>query len=140
MGCKMKIMILCSKHFYGRIPPIRDYLLKRGHEVKMPNSFDEPMKEEKIMGWGRKGHIVWKGEMMKKDEENIRPQDAVLVLNLEKKGIPNYIGGATFLEVYMAWKLNKRIFFYNSLPRCSFTDELVGINPKILNGDLNKIC
>jgi hypothetical protein len=77
--------------------------------------------------------------MMKKDEENITPQDAVLVLNLKKKGIKNYIGGATFLEVYMAWRMNKKIFFYNPLPNCSFTDELVGMTPIILNGDLTKL-
>lgn len=136
----MKIMILCSKHFYSRIPPIREFLEKQGHILKMPNSFEDPMKEEKVKGWGREGHIIWKSEMMRKDEENIKPQDAVLVLNFEKKGIKNYIGGATFLEVYMAWRLNKKIFFYNPLPNCSFTDELKGINPKILNGDLNRIC
>ena len=135
----MKIMILCSKHFYSQIPPIAEFLEGKGHQLKMPNSFEDPFKEEKVKSLSKEEHIKWKGEMMRRDEENIKPQDAVLVLNFEKKGIPKYIGGATFLEVYMAWRLNKKIFFYNPLPNCSFTDELKGFNPVILNGDLRLI-
>ena len=106
-------MILCSKHFYTQIPKIKKELEEQGHELKMPNSFDNPFKEEEMKKLSKLEHIKWKSEMMKKDETNIKPQDAVFVLNFEKKGIPNYIGGATFLEIYMAWKLNKKIFFYN---------------------------
>ncbi len=135
----MKIFLICSKHFYKKLPKIVKELEKKGHQLKMPNSYEEPFKEEEMKNLSKEEHIKWKGEMMREDEENIKPQDAVLVLNFEKKGIPNYIGGATFLEIYMAWKLNKKIYLYNPLPRCSFTDELIGINPIILNGDLNNI-
>ena len=135
----MKIMILSSKHNYDKIPKIKEFLENKGHKLKMPNSYDEPFKEEEIKKLSKKEHIKWKGEMMKKDEKNIKPQDAVLVLNFEKNKISNYIGGATFLEIYIAWKLNKKIFLYNPLPKCSFTDELQWINPIILNRDLNKI-
>ena len=48
--------------------------------------------------------------MLRRDKENIEPNDAVLVLNFEKKGQRNYIGGATFLEIYNAWKMNKKLF------------------------------
>ena len=132
----MKIMILCSKHFYNKISEIKDFLESKGHKLKMPNSYDKPMKEFEMKKLSKEEHIKWKSSMMEKDEDNIKPQDAVLVLNFEKKGIPNYIGGATFLEVYMVWRLNKKIYFYNPLPKCSFTDELIGINPTIINGNL----
>lgn len=132
-------MILCSKHFYHKIPEIKKYLEKKGHQLKMPNSYDNPLKENEMKSLSQKDHIKWKGNMMRTDEKNISPQDAVLVLNLEKKGIQNYIGGATFLEIYMAWNMNKKIFLYNPPPNCSFTDELIGINPIILNQDLTKI-
>ena len=135
----MKIMILCSKHFYYKISKIKKYLEKKGHQLKMPNSYDNSSKEEEMKSLSEKDHIKWKGNMMRTDEKNISPQDAVLVLNLEKKGIQNYIGGATFLEIYMAWNMNKKIFLYNPLPNCSFTDELKGINPKIINGNLDLI-
>jgi len=134
----MKIFIGCSKHFYSKIDEIKDILEENGHKIALPNSFDDPFKEEKIKN-NKEEHIAWKSDMMKRDKINIKPNDAVLILNFEKHGKPNYIGGATFLEVYKAWELNKKIFFYNPLPKCSFTDELKGINPTIINGDLNLI-
>ncbi len=135
----MKIFIACSKYFYDRIIPIKGFLEERGHEVFLPNSFDEPFAEEKFKKMSEKQHIEWKGMMMRKDEENIEPMDGVLVLNFEKKGIVNYIGGATFLEVYVAWKMGKKIFFYNPLPNCSFTDELKGMAPIVINKNLELI-
>ncbi len=135
----MKIMILSSKHNYHKIPEIKSYLEKKGHKLKMPNSFKNPFKEEQLKKSNKEEHIKWKSKMMKKDEKNISPQDAVLVLNFEKNHKKNYIGGATFLEIYIAWKLNKKIFLYNPLPKCSFTDELIGINPAIINQNLDLI-
>lgn len=43
----MKILLVCSKHFYGRLQEIADFLKKRGHKISYPNSFDEPLMEEK---------------------------------------------------------------------------------------------
>jgi len=135
----MKIFIACSKHFYSEIKEVTDVLQEAGHEVSYPNSYEDPFMEEKLKGMGSEDHIKWKSMMMWKDEDNIEPQDAILVLNFEKKGIPNYIGGATFLEIYTAWKMGKKIFFHNPLPSCSFTDELKGINPIVINGNLGLI-
>ncbi len=135
----MKIFIVCSKHFYDRIPDIQKELEEEGHEVSMPNSYDEPLKEEQMKVEGLEAHVEWKAEMMRRDRENIEPNDAVLVLNFEKKEQPNYIGGATFLEMYKAWELGKQLFLYNEIPDSIFRDELLGMNPTVINGDLTKI-
>ncbi len=135
----MKVFIACSKYFYSEIKRVAEILEEAGHEVSYPNSYDDPFAEERFKAMDAKEHIKWKGMMMAKDKENIEPVEAVLVLNLKKKGIPNYIGGATFLEVYKAWEMRKKIFFYNELPNCSFTDELIGINPLVINGELELV-
>jgi hypothetical protein len=135
----MKIMILCSKHFYCKIALIKSFLESRGHKVTLPNSYEEPFKEERMKTLSKEEHIKFKQKMMRLHEPKIKKNDAVLVLNFVKKGIPNYIGGGTFMEVVKAWELNKKIFFWNSLPNCSFTDELTGINPIIIHRDLHKI-
>jgi len=63
--------------------------------------------------------------------------DAVLVLNLEKNGMPNYIGGNTFLEMGFAHVLNQKIFLYNPIPENPFYQtEIIAMNPIIINGDL----
>ncbi len=135
----MKIFICASKHLYHKIPEIQKILEENGHVLTMPNSYDEPMKEEEMKKLGKEKHTKWKSEMLKKDKVNIMPNDAILVLNFEKKGIPNYIGGATFLEMYKAWELGKKIFLYNPIPENILKDEICGFNPIILNRDLSKI-
>ncbi len=81
--------------------------------------------------------------MYKQSETTISKMDAVLVLNFdkEKDGIihKNYIGGATFLEMYDAFRLNKKIFLYNDVPDGLLYDEIDGFNPIIINGNLDLI-
>ena len=135
----MKIFIVCSKYFYDRIVPVKSFLEERGHEIVLPNSFYNPSSESVAKMKGQKEHVEFKGEMFRKSKDKIKGVDVVLVLNLEKRGIPNYIGGATFLEIYDAWQFGKKIFFYNDLPNCSFTDELIGFDPVVINGDLEMV-
>ena len=42
--------------------------------------------------------------------KKIKSVDVVLCVNYEKHNIQNYIGGATFIEIYEAFKNNKRIY------------------------------
>lgn len=66
--------------------------------------------------------------------------DAVLVLNYDKNGIKNYIGGNTFLEIGFAHILNQKIFLLNPIPEIPYyKSEIEAMKPIILNGDLNKI-
>jgi hypothetical protein len=132
----MKIFICSSKHFYGKVMPIKETLEKQGHVITLPNSFDTPMKEEEMKAKSQQEHITWKSSMLRLQGTKVAANDAIVVLNFEKKGIPNYIGGATFLETFKAFELGKKIFFYNPLPEGIFNDELRAINPIILNGDL----
>lgn len=135
----MKIFIACSKHFYGKILKIKEQLEKLGHQINLPNSYEEPFKEEKMKKLGKAEHQKWKSEMLKKDKENILPNDAILVLNFEKNGQKNYIGGATFLEIYKAWELNKKIYLYNPIPENLLKDELEGFSVTVINQNLKKI-
>ena len=134
----MKVFIACSKHFYDRVESVAKYLVGNGHEISYPDCFDEPFGEFEFKV-GSEEHANWKHETMMRTKSNIVANDAILVLNFEKKGIPNYIGGATFMEIIKAWELGKKIYFYNSVPRCSFTDELFGMRPLVINGDLSLV-
>ena len=135
----MKIFICASKHLYHKIPEIKEKLEKLRHIVTPPNSYDEPFKEEDMKKLSKEEHIKWKQGMMKLHEPKIIANDVILVLNFEKHGIKNYIGGATFMEIIKAWELEKKIFLYNDIPDSIFKDELTAINPVIINGDLSLI-
>ena len=69
----------------------------------------------------------------------IENSDAILVLNYEKNGVANYIGGNTFLETGLAYYLKKPIYLINPIPKISYETEIIAIKPIILNGDLTKI-
>lgn len=88
---------------------------------------------------GRKIHAEWKGKMIRLQTTKVKQNDAILVLNFEKNSQPNYIGGATFLEIFKAFELGKKIFLFNPIPESVFKDELMAMRPIILNGDLSKI-
>lgn len=140
----MKVLIICSKKCYYKIPEIKEKLEKIGIEVFLPNCYDAPDTEEKMWELGEKEHSKFKARMYKQSEEVISSVDAVLVLNLHKtdknKEYPNYIGGATFLEMYDAFRLGKKIYLYNNIPEGILYDEIQGFSPIIINKRLDKIC
>jgi hypothetical protein len=92
---------------------------------------------------GKEEHQKFKSKMYKQSEEVTSKMDAVLVLNLDKEKdgmiLKNYIGGATFLEMYDAFRLGKKIFLYNDIPEGMLYDEIEGFNPIIINGNLDLI-
>lgn len=135
----MKIFIICSKKFYDKVPEIQKELESNGHTISLPNCFDDPATEGRYRDLGREAHSKWKAEMLKHSTDVIESNDAVLVINLDKHGVRNYIGGATFLEMYDAFRLGKKIYLYNDVPEGILQDEIIGFDPVILDGDLEKI-
>jgi hypothetical protein len=65
--------------------------------------------------------------------------DVVLVVNYDKNNIPYYIGGNTFLEMGIAFFLEKKIFLLNPIPDVSYREEILGMKPIVINNNLNKI-
>ena len=114
----MKILVICSKKFYSKIEEVKKYLEEKDIEVSLPNCYDDPTAEQKAWDLGIEEHQKFKAKMYKQSEDTISKMDAVLVLNLDKekdgKILKNYIGGATFLEMYDAFRLGKKIFFISS--------------------------
>lgn len=135
----MKIFIICSKAFYDRVVDIKEALEARGHEISLPNCFDDPDTEARYRELGEKEHAEWKASMLRHSQDVIDANDAVLVLNFAKNGQENYIGGATFLEMYDAFRMNKKIFMYNPVPDGMLKDEIEGFGPVVVNQDLSLV-
>ena len=109
----------------------------QGHAIELPNCYDDPGCEARVRG--SENHSKFKAEMFKRSEETIKNMDAVLVLNFDKNGQRNYIGGATFLEMYDAFRFNKKIYLYNDIPEGMLFDEIEGFSPVILNGNISGV-
>ena len=135
----MKVFICASKYNYKHIHKIDIELKRLGHKMTMPNYFNDPFIENRTKKECSIKHMELKKKLLKRQEKKVKLNDVVLVLNFEKKGIKNYLGGATFLEMFLAFQNNKNIYLYNPIPKGILEDEIIGMDPTIINGDLSKI-
>lgn len=144
----MKIAICSSIEFTNEIKEVMEKLEDRGHEVEIPLmskkimdgevSFEEFKREKRKSGDGRFRKMAGE-DLIKRYFKIIRNSDAILVLNLDKNGIENYIGGNTFLEMGFAYVLEKKIFLFNKPPEMGYKDEIAAMSPVIIDGNLDRI-
>ncbi len=79
----------------------------------------------------------YENDAIREHWEKIKQSDAILVLNYDRKGIANYIGGNTLMEIGFAHVLNKKIFLLNPIPAIDhYHSEIAAIRPTILQGNL----
>lgn len=141
------IFIICSKAAYEKVKEIADKLEAKDYEIIYPNCYEDPSQEATAASQGENEHTKFKQTQYENSMQKAELCDAVLVLNYDKickvsgrdMTLPNYIGGATLLEIYDAYKLGKKILVLNEIngPFCS--DEVKGFNPTVLYGDIEKI-
>lgn len=127
----MIITISGSMQFFQQMHVLAEQLEGVGDTIFMPvpSSAD------------RSGHVsqAQKTLHMKEHVDFIRKSDALLVANYDKNNIANYIGGNTFLEMGAAFAFNKPIYLLAPIPDVGFTDEIQGLEPVILHGNLDGI-
>lgn len=136
----MKIVVCGSMSSAVQMVDAEKELLQNHHEVILPKftkEFAEKVFAEETSHESTKNKI--EHDLIRGYFEKIKNADAVLVVNIDKKGIRHYIGGNAFLEMGFAHCLNKKIFLLNDIPKMIYTDELLAMQPVILNGDLSKI-
>ena len=127
-------------HHSEKMLEVKEKMEKMGHSVicsKFVNEFIGKNDEEKEQ---IKLHQKYNLDAIREFWDDIQDVDAILALNLDRKGIKNYIGGNTFLELGFAYVLKKKIFLYNDIPEIHFYEtEIKAMHPVILNGDITKI-
>ncbi len=135
----MKIFIISSATFYDKIKPIKEDLESMGFELLLPNTYDKRNLVKESWEKGNEVHAKLVQSLFKMSEEKIKSVDAVLCINFEKNNIENYIGGATFVELYEAFKNNKKIYLYHDIPKGMLYDEISSFEPIVINEDLTLI-
>ena len=113
----MTIAICGSMQFHKEMGEMQDALRRRGFIVFVPGELDDIQKNESYMDTDEE-RITAKIEydFIREHFRKIEQSDAILVLNYEKKGIPGYIGGNTFLEMGYAFGLGKKVYLLNDIP------------------------
>ena len=141
----MKIAICGSMAFAQEMLDVKVSLERNSHKVILPEGTEEYAKGKLKKIASKRGSLEGakrkiNNNLIKKHYYKIQESDAILVINKEKNGIKNYIGGNSFLEMGFAYILNKKIYVLNQLPKnLLFYQELVAMKPIVLNGHLDAI-
>lgn len=136
----MRIGVIGSMQYTEKLLEIRDELTKLGHNAFV-TSLAGPFigktdREKEIIKLHQKNHK----DAIREFWRLMQGADAVLVVNLDKHGIKNYIGGNTLMEMGFAHVLNQKIFLYNPIPEIPYyKTEIEAIKPVVINGDLSRI-
>lgn len=134
----MTITICGSIKFFDQMIKIQKKLEQMGHSIFMPIQIDgvDYWAEDNSGRVNAKRSFGLISEHMNKIEKS----DAILVVNITKKDIENYIGANTFAEMSFAHYKNKKIFVLNQLLNQPYIkDEIQTMEPVVINGDLSLI-
>lgn len=139
-GPYMKIGIIGSMQFTEKMVEVRDELIKRGHDAfitdlhkPLVGKTNEEIERIKL-------HHKYNKDAIREFWRAMQGADAVLVLNYDKNGIKNYIGGNTLMEIGFAHVLNQKIFLLNPIPEIPYyASEIKAVKPVIINRDLSLI-
>jgi len=136
----MRIMICGSMSFADEMLEAKETLEQISHDVLVSGfianhvGLTHEQSERQVMKEKRED------DAMRVDFQKLHHVDAVLVLNFEKRGIPNYIGGNTFLEMGLAHVLGRKIFLANPVPDIPvYRSEIEAMLPIVIGTDYSLI-
>jgi len=140
------ITVCASVNFYRQVNEIQTDLEALGYKVivpitatRMKKSGDYDVSHYKT--WFADANDYHKKTLLvRKHFAEVKKGDAILIVNHEKHGVANYIGGNVLMEMALAFDLDKPIFILNDLPsESSFLEELICLQPVLLHGKLDTI-
>ncbi len=136
----MKIAICGSMAFAKEMCEIKKQLEVKSHEIILPHG-TEILADGFLAPESSKESVEnkIKHDLFRHYFKLIQDCDAILVLNFSKNNIDNYIGGNSLIEMAFAHVLNKKVFLLHPIPKISYSDEIIGMQPIVLNGNLDKI-
>lgn len=137
----MIISICGSMMFHKEMRQVQKELEAMGHTALVPKSIElmdtigyvHPTIDEQRVA------AKIEHDFIREHFRKIEKSDVILVLNYDKKGIKNYIGGNTFLEMGLAYWMNKRVYLLNPIPDMDYLTEMHAMQPIVLHGDVSKI-
>lgn len=108
-----------------------------GYSVSTPDFEGEPVNYDAMKDDIEVTNI--KGRFIRRHFANISRAKCILVANYEKNGIEGYVGGNTLIEMCAAFLYNKPIYVLNPISKQKNYEEILGLEPIVITGDLSKI-
>lgn len=137
----MRITICGSMQFHKQMREVQERLKAMGHKAFVPKSIElmdtqgyvHPTEDEERID------AKIQHDFIREHFRKIEQAESILILNYDKKGIKNYIGGNTFLEMGLAFWLGKKVYLLHPIPEMDYKTEMHAMQPIVLNGDLGKL-
>lgn len=134
----MRIAISASMDFAHKAKEVSELLEKAGHEVHLPEHVEQIVsKKLKLEDYRKQKNDNIASNILSR-VSRVVDHDAVLVLNYERHGIENHVGGNVFLEMAMAHAQGKKIYLLNDIPEL-YKEDIKELSPTVLKGDINQI-
>jgi hypothetical protein len=144
---KKPVITICSSaDFYKKAVVVQSELQTHGYKVIVPHTAKAMKKSD---NYDASHYRIWlkdakkygrKTWLMREHFKEVEAGDIILVINEEKHGIANYIGGNVLIEMALAFYLNKPIYLLNNMPKESpFLEEIIAMQPILLGGKLNSL-
>ena len=141
-----RICICTSASFYRQALEVEKELKDLGFKVAVPSTATVMRKTgdfnvSTYKNWYKDPkNYNRKAYLMKNHFNKIMKSDIVLIVNLKKNGLDGYIGGNTIMELAIAFLNKKPIYILNKVSKQSPNyEEILGVKPKFIDGDLTKI-
>ena len=136
----MKIGVVGSMQFTEQLIKARDELIRLGHEAfttSLASAFwGKSDSEKEAIKLNQKKNL----DPIREFWNLMQGADAILVMNFEKGGVENYIGGNTLIEIGFAHVLGQKIFLLNPIPKTPYCkSEIEALRPIVIDGDLKLI-
>lgn len=132
--------------FASEMLEIKNDLEEKGHIVFAPSGLEEYLEKSSLrdsldVSTLESAQRKIDNNFIRKHLKEVEKAECILVINKDKKGIKNYIGANSFLEMGYAYSLNKPIYLYQDIPEDQeyIIQEVLGMQPIVLNGDIQKI-
>src|SRR3989344_7824617 len=106
----MRIGIIGSMQFTDKMVEIRDKLISLGHEAFVTDLHKAMIGKDYEEIEKIKLEQKFNQDAIREFWRAMQGADAVLVLNLDKNGIKNYVGGNTLMGIGFAHVLNQKVF------------------------------
>ena len=143
----MKSLTICSSAaFYEEVMRFKDIFEAKGIHTLVPENAETMRAKQDFdishykTWYENDADYVEKTRLMRGHFDKVAEGDVTLVVNNEKHGVENYIGGKALMEMSLAFYLNKPIYLLNDIPEdSSFVEEIKGMKVISLHGDIDPL-
>lgn len=132
---RQRIVICGSMSFYGDMLSIQEALCREGVPSIVPEA-----ETPEVMSLTEEDFAAFKRRVSFQYLRTIRAPAtvAIVAVNRDKHGMPDYIGPNTFAEIAVAFAQHKRVFLLQGIPDI-YLDELTAWGAIPLDGQLSTI-